>query len=280
MTDQNLRFSRLRIEGWRQFDSVDIALHDRLTVLTGSNGAGKSSLLQIFSRHLGFNRQYLATPQLSKEGTYTYLSGAFASFFRKNLFPKRPSSIDVGMITYSDGTETPLELPQNVGVQYNLSIPAQKSIAGMFIDSNSPVSTYQVVNQIPTNLISSAQAYSNYSNEVHQKYVGGHSGFSPIYRMKEALVSMATFGEGNRYVQGNPEVLKAYLGFTEILRKVLPEQIGFLDIAIRAPEVVIVTRSGEFLLDASSGGLITLIDIAWRLYLFSLDHNAFVVTMD
>jgi predicted ATPase len=42
------RFRSLRIEGWRQFDNVDIELHPRLTVLTGANGAGKTSLLRIF----------------------------------------------------------------------------------------------------------------------------------------------------------------------------------------------------------------------------------------
>lgn len=57
---------------WRQFDSVDIVLHDRLTVITGANGAGKSTLLQIFSRHLGFNRALLATPYFDSGGTYTY----------------------------------------------------------------------------------------------------------------------------------------------------------------------------------------------------------------
>jgi predicted ATPase len=34
-------FKRLKIDGWRQFQSIDIELHPRLTIITGANGAGK-----------------------------------------------------------------------------------------------------------------------------------------------------------------------------------------------------------------------------------------------
>jgi hypothetical protein len=158
------------------------------------------------------------------------------------------------VLTYSNGVEALLEVPKQTGVQYNFNIANQQPVRGVHIDSQTPISNYQPVSQIPTNIISPSQAYQTYASEMQQKYQGGHTQFSPIYRMKESLVSMATFGEGNKYVQGNKDVLRAYLGFIDILRKVLPQQIGFLDLAIRPPEIVVVTHSGEFLLDASSGG--------------------------
>jgi hypothetical protein len=92
---------------------------------------------------------------------------------------------------------------------------------------------------------------------------------------------MAMFGEGNNHVQGNRDVLQAYTGFVEALRHILPESLGFIDISVRPPEVVLVTESGEFLIDASSGGVIALIDLTWRLHMFSLSQpSSFVVTMD
>jgi len=91
---------------------------------------------------------------------------------------------------------------------------------------------------------------------------------------------MALFGEGNSRVEGNEPILSAYVGFVAALRNILPESLGFLDIAVRPPEVVLVTKSGEFLIDAASGGLMTIIDLTWRLYMFSLNHDEFVVTMD
>src|SRR5882724_4169722 len=135
MANPEIRFSRLRVEGWRQFDSVDLVLHERLTIITGANGAGKSTLLQIFSRHLGFNKPYLATPYFASGGAYTYLTGVFASFFRTNIFKKRDQSTDVGMLTYSNGVEAPLEVPKQTGVQYSFSIPNQQPVRGVHIDS-------------------------------------------------------------------------------------------------------------------------------------------------
>jgi hypothetical protein len=273
-------FRKLRIEGWRQFDSVDIELHERLTVLTGANGAGKSSLLRIFSRHFGFDRPFLATPRFNSSGTYTYFSGIFESLLKRLVRRKQQSTDDVGTLTYSNGIEGILQIPKEPGIQYAVQIANQQPVIGIHIDSHQAISFYQGVAQIPTNLISPEQAYNTYNGEIQNRFNGSHSQFSPIYRMKEAIISMATFGEGNKYVQGNREILDAYLGFVEVLRKLFPESLGFLDLAIRPPEIVLVTRSGEFVLDACSGGLMTLIDIAWRLFMFSRDHNSFVVTMD
>lgn len=38
--------------------------------------------------------------------------------------------------------------------------------------------------------------------------------------MKEAIISMATFGAGNEYVQKNAKLEKLFLDFKEILSKV------------------------------------------------------------
>ena len=40
-------FTRLNIKEWRQFSDVDIVFHNHLTVLTGANGAGKTTILNI-----------------------------------------------------------------------------------------------------------------------------------------------------------------------------------------------------------------------------------------
>ncbi|EGP5427055.1 hypothetical protein D3I38_09530, partial [Enterococcus faecium] len=35
---------------WNQFDKLEIRFHDRVTILTGKNGVGKTSLLRMISR--------------------------------------------------------------------------------------------------------------------------------------------------------------------------------------------------------------------------------------
>lgn len=278
MTEDNRTFRRLQIENWRQFLEVDIEFHDRLTVLTGSNGAGKSTLLRILSRHFGFDRPFLAVPVKSKSGGYAYLSGIFRSLLKRPVANASDQN-SVGRLTYKPEAVVPLSVPHNIGLSYALEFN-MRSVQGIHVDSHQPISVYQPVGQIPTHIISSQQAYQNYDGEIRQRFSGGYGGSSPIFRMKEAIISMAMFGEGNKYAPGNKVILDAYLGFVSKLREVLPRSLGFLDLEIRTPEVVVKTETGEFLLDAASGGLMTLIDLVWRLHMFSLNHESFVVTMD
>ena len=187
---------------------------------------------------------------------------------------------NVGAIKYTNGVESEMQVPTESAVQYNVNIPKQQPVAGIHIDSHEHALHFQQVGQIPTNIITPEMAYNNYNSEVVNKYQGGHTGYSPTYRMKEAIIAMAMFGEGNSQVQGNAEVLNAYQSFVDALRTMLPESLGFLDIAVRPPEVVFVTTSGEFLIDAASGGVMTIIELTWRLHMFSLMNEQFVVTID
>lgn len=68
-------FDRLRIRNWRQFESVDIAFHPRLTVLTGANGSGKTTILHLLNRHWGWNLQYVSSRRLDEVGVGKYRSG-------------------------------------------------------------------------------------------------------------------------------------------------------------------------------------------------------------
>ena len=277
------KFRSLRIEGWRQFGRVDIALHPRLTVITGANGAGKSSLLRLLQRHFGAEQLFLATPTLQSDGGYSYLTGLFtdtiANVWRR-FWTKRSDMSNVGTIGYDNDIESELQIPTESSVQYQVNVPRQQPIHGIHIDSHAPVAHFQQVGQIPTTIVNATTAYDAYNNEVLQKYQGVHTGYSPTYRMKEAIIAMAMFGEGNTRVQANKKVLTAYLGFVDTLRTMLPESLGFLDIAVRPPEVVLVTTSGEFILDAASGGIMTIVDLTWRLCMFSQTHSEFVVTFD
>jgi energy-coupling factor transporter ATP-binding protein EcfA2 len=280
MPPEDIRFKTLSLGSWRQFDSVKIDFHERMTVITGANGAGKSSLIRLLSRHFGYDRPFLGTPVRSKNGAINYISGFLRRMGRLLSDASEQNQNYVGRITYSNGVSAVLETPNSVGAAYHINVKNQQKVLGVHIDSHQAVPNFQQISSIPTTLISPSTAYSVYDGEVRNRYLGSHSVSSPIYRLKEALISMAVFGEGNSHIEGNTEILNTYVGFIDILKQVLPKSLGFITISIRNPEVVLVTRSGEFMIDASSGGLLTLIDIAWRVYMFSLQTNQFVVTFD
>jgi predicted ATPase len=276
---ENISFKRLHVEGWRQLDNVEIDFHPKLTIITGANGAGKSTLLSILTRHIGWHKNFLSTPKLDKSGVKSFLTGIFQSFF-SSLQKASNDPNCIGSITYSNEATAVIRLPGGVQPQYNLEITGQLAIQGLHIDSHRPTYAYAAVSQIPTTAISSNEAFSSYNSELYSRYHGGNSNQQPVYRMKEAIISMAAFGEGNSAIVRNQDALDCYNEFVAALRKTMPESIGFRDLSIRLPDVVLVTESGDFMLDAASGGLMTIFDMTYRLHMYSRGKQAFVVTMD
>jgi energy-coupling factor transporter ATP-binding protein EcfA2 len=271
-----MKFSKLSLHDWRQFDKIEIDFHPRLTVITGANGAGKSTLLRLLSQHYGWSYPLLATPTYSTDGALNYVSGLFKLLKKKETSP----TTTVGEFAYSDGQVSKLTVPAVNSITYNASIDPPVPISGLHIGSHRPVPNYQQVGNIPTNAIGAEQAYQLYHQETMQRYQNSYTQFSPVYRMKEAIISMATFGPGNQYVQRNERVAKLFEDFKKVLAKTLPNTIGFKDINIRIPDVVIVTNTGDFIIDAASGGLMSLIDLSWQIFLYSHDKDEFVVTID
>jgi len=273
-----MKFQRLTLKGWRQFSEVDIAFHPRITIITGANGAGKSTILNVLSQHFGWSQPLLATPTfLDESGKMGYFTGLFYKLLKKK--EEAPTNT-VGSLQYDNEVTANLIVPESSGVSYNLQISNQQGVLGLHVNSHRPIKTYQQIGNIPTNAINAEQAYNSYNSETINRYQGGHTGFSPIYRMKEAIISMATFGPGNQYVKKNLSLEKLFLEFKQVLAKVLPPTVGFLDISIRIPDVVIVTETGEFMIDAASGGLMSIIELAWQIFLFSHDKEEFTVTID
>lgn len=275
-----IKFSRLTITGWRQFGQIDLELHPRLTVITGANGAGKSTLLNIFSSHFDYTRPLLATPRADDSGGYKYFSGIF-SFLSKlvpAISPKTPGSI--GELIYSNNNSAALSVPIEGGVQYSVSIHKKQQVHGFHVSSHRRLPQYQQVHQIPAKPMAPKQAYEHFNGEMQSSYRGDHSGYSSTYRIKETLLSMALLGPQTDFNSGNSVLLKTFVGFSDTLKKILPEEIGFLELSIRSPDVVFVTKSGEFLIDAVSGGLLALVDLAWQIYMYSVGTDSFVVTID
>ena len=59
-------FKSLEIHNWEQIERIEIQLHPRLTILTGANGSGKTTILNILSRHFGWDIRLVGTPHPSR----------------------------------------------------------------------------------------------------------------------------------------------------------------------------------------------------------------------
>lgn len=277
-----MKITRLKVFDWRQFKKVDLKIHNRLTILTGANGAGKSTLLNIIDHHFGWNVPLVGTPRRDqKTGALKFLSGLWDKFWNSqvSLGDNSNGLVEIGEIAYEDGDVCKLSIPEEVGTTYQLSYSSPKSVVGLNIPSHRTIYRYQPVSNIPTTIISRQEAHNQYKNAKWNRYQGG-GGNSEHFHIKEALISVVTFGYGNERMSKNHKSVELFEGFEEVLRKVLPPKLGFKEISVRVPEVVLKTDSGDFSLDAVSGGVASIIDLAWQLYMFESPEDGFVVTVD
>lgn len=273
-------FKSIKINKWRQFEKVDIDFHPRLTILTGANGSGKTTLLNLLNRHYGWPTQLVGTPKKDKKtGGLKFMSDFWELLFEREKEPEDKQH-EIGQITYSDGRKCSMQVPNVVSSTYNVNLINQQPIRGIHIPSHRPIYKYQAVPNISTQVVSKQNAFNKYRNSSVQRYQGTRSDHTENYYIKETLISLATFGYGNQVVTKNDEAISLFEGFEDILRTVLPPKLGFQKFAIRIPEVILETSSGEFALDAVSGGVASIIDLAWQIYMFDDNLNSFALTFD
>ena len=278
-------FKRLSIKGWRQFSSVDIEFHENLTVLTGANGAGKTTILNLLSQSTGWQPQFVSSYAKEKTGMSKY----FNSLFRvgKKLFI-RNTEIDVsenklGELQYSDGTIADLILPSQVNGVYQVKMKNGKNERGVYIDSHRPNFPYRAVKSIPTAVATREQIYYKYNVFKKAFVFDTYRNFEEISStslIKETLASLAMFGYGNQSVVPNEAARVLFEGYVDILKIVLPPKLGFESISVIVPEVMLCTKTGEFPIDAVSGGISSIIDMTWQLYMFADTKESFVAIID
>lgn len=270
-----MKFRSLKLHDWKQFGDVNINFHPNLTILTGANASGKTTILNLLAQHFGWNFQELSTPAKDKK------SGIFRFFTR--FFKKSTESNDfkIGGLTYDDNSTASLEVPDLDSPQYSIQIKNRQPLTGLNIPSPRPVFTYQPISQLSIKKRKKQEAFSLVSNSTKEKVLGGDGGHPSSYYIKETLIIWAIFGYGNKAIEADEEQIEYYNGFQEILRKVLPKSLGFKEFSIRNAEVVLITDSGDFMLDAVSGGIGALIELAWQIYMFSTKEvSEFVVLID
>jgi len=272
-------FSKLTLSGWRQFESVDIDLSRPVTVITGSNGTGKTSILNVLSTHFGWSLNFAATPYVSKRSRKRlYRDIRLTDFATENEGNRQHS---VGSVEYTNGEKCGLTVPENVAANYQLNYQNKQNIAGIFIPSHRQQSVYSTVSTIPTEPVLSSQMYENYKNLLSQYFQPNQQRMrNPGTVQKEALISLAVFGEGNRTVAPNADYENAFLTFESRLRKTLPKELGFRGIKVVMPEVVLETESGNFSLDAMSGGVSSVFSIVWQIHMFDLSNKNYTIVLD
>lgn len=279
-----MSFESLSLKDWQQFADVNINFHPNVTIITGANGSGKTTILSLLARHQGWQHFTLATPKTDlKTKTLKYFS--LMRFWGKETDSDRK----IGTITYDNNFNATVLAPEAGSPQYELQIQNQRNVRFLFIPSHRQTFSYRRVNEITTVRKERQTAFeeikTNYINrELHQ--------FGPnepnSFLMKRTLLGWMINGygvhSGNKTIMpSDPQQIKNFEGFRDVLRLILPDTLGFQDIEVRDYEIVFSCNNGqdEFLLETASGGISALIDIAWQIFMFDTDSKeSFAVVID
>lgn len=258
----DITLSRLKISDWRQFREVDILFHPQLTILTGANAAGKTTLLNLLAPHFNWQGQFVT-------------SGRHAS----RTLPDGLSTI--GELRYSNGGRTHVFEPPVEGVSVAQAYYTDmQTVPGIFISSHRSISSYQPMETLPAKFSEADTLLDQFAAEVEARYSGGSSHYSPLFRMKEALVAAALHGYGNQAVRQTPSAVRIWEGFQGVLESFLPSDLGFRHLAVDNGDLMLMTRSGDFPLEAASGGLSAMLELSWQVFLRSQNAESFTVCID
>lgn len=293
-----MQYEAIAIKEWRQFRDVEIELHSNLTILTGPNGSGKSTILSLLSLSMNLSQQepFLATPVSDKKSGKSGYS--IATFFERfNPFKMfRPSvtegyelnddpGFDIGSIRYDSGQVAMLRTDGGDLLQYNVEVRNRQTVVGFKIDSHRASPRYQRVKTLPVSGMKPDDAFRYFSESLAHYQKGtiyhreGGRVENPIAPLKETLIGFAAFGADNAHMKAVPELVGLYDGFQQLLRQVLPVEIGFERLEVRSPEIVVVSKTGEFPIDSASGGLMALIQAAWQVFLFTKAYGEVAVVL-
>lgn len=272
---KEIGFSSISIEKWRQFNRVEISLSKRLTVITGENGTGKTTLLSLLGNSLDWHTNFVGTPSSrQKKSGFDYRS--FRIRKTKNINDDR-----IGNIFFESGTKSNLKITSwsDDSAEFGISTEPFVEVSGMYISSQRYIPKYTEISRMPTRFRSSAEIIENYRSRLRNF---GHSNDEedPFALIKESLISAAIYSEGNSYVTVDPEARKVWEGFQVVLAELLPDTLGFDGLHVDRGEVIVRTRAGSFALEASSGGISSVFNVAWQIYMMSIEQENFTVCFD
>jgi predicted ATPase len=253
--------SRLSMHGWRQLGNIEITFHDRLTILTGANGAGKSTILRLLSSQMGWHPRFAGLP--AQFGTaIRYVSSIWSRV--ANAGPK--DSQRIASIQFGNSRFTELYMAR-AGTSANFDVTATDPVTliGIFIPSHRPIfEGSKTVRFAPG--ASLGDYFNRYIRSVQSMWSNSGKANEVLGSLKGALLS------GDSHLIAD---------FSERLRLLMPEEIGFDSLNIIGGTVFVSSRLGPFTLEAASGGVASIVDMAWQIYAsITLFGNRGVVLID
>jgi len=191
-----MHFINITINEWQQFSNIDISFHERVTILTGGNDSGKTTVLSLLAKHMGWTHISLATPKTDTNGIVRFITRLFNGENKSN-------QNNIGNITYSNNSNAILQVNNTNTAQYQVQIQNQQTVKYFYIPSHRPIFRYHAINSIPVAKKNKSTAFNEVMESNKQRHMGGNSQPSSLL-MKNTLIGWAIKGYG---VQNNSKTV-------------------------------------------------------------------------
>ena len=244
MTDQAVNEGDyLKIRNLRQLTTIDIDLSKQVTLIAGANGSGKTTILRILAQLVGWPAgPKPTTPQSTLEGAL------------------------LGEQIFAEADWDPLVRVFERGLGRERAV---HNIAGIFVPAQRRGYVPGLLTNIPVGWEGAGSLLEQYQSDERNGFrLGTADPMAPNLTLKAGLVVSALNGfVTGPGVEPNNEARELFETYTETLRSLLPEALGFKRIIVRSPEVFLEIADGEVPLDSVSGGTASMLDMAWQITL-------------
>lgn len=263
--------NRLRILRWRQFGKLDIEFHDRYTVFVGRNGSGKSTILTVLmhicqKRVLPFYRSNIFdNGDGLTEAELDWLG------MRHGVDSRWPEAN--GSISVAPGRSTiPLTVSTAKGKVYSFR-NTLSGLNGIYIPADRPHLAAASVDSVPLATFWPSNAYADYVGDVAIDHgtpwdqLIRRDGEYLTKSIKQHLMQILLGSNGGSFQLDSERLATLFDRFNSISRALLPDYLGFKTFYVSAGEIYAETKHGSILFDSLSSGVLTVLDICWRLFL-------------
>ncbi|WP_185938669.1 AAA family ATPase [Enterococcus casseliflavus] len=308
---------KINIQNWKQFKDINIDFQNQVTILTGENGTGKSSILKVLAKIIGWEFSEIRQPKpLSTEEIYLnqlikknkniqsdeikkeikYRRKQIeniknSEYMEKNVASLTIQSNDYDLISYEnqDSAEYTTTIRENRRINDNQNFRENHNyeyftpLAGVFIPSHREPFMYSEVQSISSRFKSKQEIFNDYLTVFQGKQISGRyydSNDNPLNKFKAALIGLVIFSK-----QSNDEGARAKKIISDyelVLKKMLPSSIRFESLNVSAGELLLNLKNDEkILLDSVSSGIGTILELSWQILMTSPDDESkFIILID